>query len=59
MVDGVASFCAIDGGSDNSACGGAAAPKILGIACRGVGLGRSMKVLCWLGGWGGSRGGGR
>ena len=49
MVNSVTSFCAVDGGSDNSACGGAAAPKIPGIACRDVALGRSMEVLCWLG----------
>ena len=59
MVDSVALFRAVDGGSDNWACDGAAAPKIHGIACRGVALGRSMEVLCWLEGWGGSRGGGR
>ena len=59
MVDGMASFRAADGGGDISACGRAAASKIPGIACRGVALGRSMVVLCWLGGWGGGRGGGR
>ena len=59
MVDGLASFHAVDGGSGNSACGGTTTPKIPGIACRGVALGWSMGVLCWLGGWGGSRGGGR
>ena len=59
MVNGVASFCAADGGGDISACGGDTAAVMRGIASRGVALGRSMVVLCWLGGWGGGRGGGR
>ena len=59
MVDGVASFHAADGGGDISACGGATAAVMRGITGRGVALGRSMVVLCWLGGLGDSRGGGR
>ena len=59
MVNGVASFCAADGGGDISACGGDTAAVMRGIASRGVALGRSMVVLCWLGGLGGGRGGGR
>ena len=58
MVDGVASFHDVDGGSDNSACGRATAAAIVGIAGGGVALGRSMLVLCWLVGWMGGRGGG-
>ena len=58
MVDGAASFRAVDGGSDNSACGGATAAAVVGIAGTGVVLGRSMLVLCWLVGWVGGRGGG-
>ena len=58
MVDGVASFRAVNGGSDNSACGRATAVKTFGIASTGVALGRSMLVLCWLVGLVGGRGGG-
>ena len=59
MVDGMASFRAVDdGGSDNSACERATAVKTFGIASTGGALGRSMLVLCWLVGLVGGRGGG-
>ena len=49
MVDGVASFRAADGGGDISACGGATAAVMRGIAGRGVALGGTMVLLCGLG----------
>ena len=58
MVDGVSPFYACDGGSDSSACGGAQTSKKHGNASRGVPLGLSMVVSCWLVGRGAGGGGG-
>jgi hypothetical protein len=57
MVNDVASFCVVDGGCDNLACGCAMVVKTFGIASTGVALGRWMLVCFVLVGWVGGRGG--